>query len=214
MRDGNGALLGAAFERWKRRLDRQDAVLRQGRLDEFGVYTFRQQEFAIILAVDGAILALFLVLRVHLLRQKNAIKWRASSETPSRFDARNDNKQTVARAQPLLSRRVWGGVVGYGCGRGAPCFSALFQEVDNARRRGSKKKQKEEEEKKVPSRRRQSLSSERLRSASVTSFSPFRQIRKVASKAACPFTALFGLTQQRRSRRSQPDTAQRVLVTK
>jgi hypothetical protein len=49
----------------QRRLHREDAVLRQRRLDGLWIGTLGEQELAVVLTVDGLALALFLVLGVN-----------------------------------------------------------------------------------------------------------------------------------------------------
>ena len=62
----DGDVAAAALECRQRRLHRQDAVLGERRLDHLRVGALRQQELAVVLAVDAAAVRLLLVLGVHL----------------------------------------------------------------------------------------------------------------------------------------------------
>ena len=64
MRDWDEFLAGTECGKWS--LDGEHAVLAERRLDALGIRSFRQQEFAIILPVDGLALGLLLVLGMDL----------------------------------------------------------------------------------------------------------------------------------------------------
>lgn len=64
VRDGDELL--ALAEGREGRLDGQDAVFAEGRLDGLGIRALRQQELTVVLPVDGLCVGLLLVLGVDL----------------------------------------------------------------------------------------------------------------------------------------------------
>ena len=62
MRDGDELL--ALAESWQRCLYSQDTVFAEGRLDGLGIRALWQQEFTVVLPVDGLCVCLLLVLGV------------------------------------------------------------------------------------------------------------------------------------------------------